>query len=96
MTNIYKNIYLRKEEELNPDTMHSNYYLIAYCYYRMKEEKLTFTYLVRGAVFSSSSLKKEEPVLSPFETDEHFYELAKDIFLKIKSGEINPMEYLNE
>ncbi|WP_462356439.1 tetratricopeptide repeat protein [Phocaeicola coprocola] len=88
--------YLRKEEELNPDTMHSNYYLIAYCYYRMKEEKLTFTYLVRGAVFSSSSLKKEEPILSPFETDEHFYELAKDIFLKIKSGEINPMEYLNE
>ena len=76
--------YLRKEEELNPDTMHSNYYLIAYCYYRMKEEKLTFTYLVRGAVFSSSSLKKEEPILSPFETDEHFYELAKDIFLKIK------------
>lgn len=39
--------------------MHSNYYLIAYCYYRMKEEKLTFTYLVRGAVFSSSSLKKK-------------------------------------
>ena len=45
---------------------------------------------------SSIDLKKEEPILSPFETDEHFYELAKDIFLKIKSGEINPMEYLNE
>ena len=43
--------YLRKEEELNPDTMHSNYYLIAYCYYRMKEEKLTLPILYEEPSF---------------------------------------------
>lgn len=86
--------YFREQEELASETMHGHYYQTAYCYYRLGLQNEMLTYLVRGAIFSSESLKKEGQNNPPFNNDAHFLGLAKDVFMKIENGEINPMKYL--
>ena len=74
--------------------MHVHYYQIAYCYYQLGLQDEMFTYLVRGAIFSSELLKMEGQNNSPFSQGVQFLEQAKDVFTKIENGEINPMKYL--
>lgn len=86
----------KEQEKLAPETMHGNYYLTAYCYYRSGQDEDMLTYLVRGSIFSPESLKKEEQENTPFHNDTHFLEQAKAVFMKIENGEINPMKYLQD
>ncbi|WP_418830403.1 tetratricopeptide repeat protein [Phocaeicola sp.] len=86
--------YFKEQEELASETMHVHYYQIAYCYYQLGLQDEMFTYLVRGAIFSSELLKMEGQNNSPFSQGVQFLEQAKDVFTKIENGEINPMKYL--